>query len=153
MHGAGRASYSMVTGVQRICCICSKNLSHTYRFFVLLKYLEDYGDGYLQVRKKKSVSTYKSSQKYVANLKIQEYSCTQVTMSYSTSWRPTDRSLAGPIRRRTKWFIWKSNIPYLYLQISPTFADHKFQHKNLRSNCSHKKRSTMSHVKHMGHTH
>ena len=57
----------MVTGVQRICCICSKNLSHTYIFFVLLKYLEYSGDGYLQVRKK-SVSTYKSSQKYVAKI-------------------------------------------------------------------------------------
>ena len=44
--------YTMVTGVQRICYICSNNLSHTYRFFVLLKYLEYYGDGYLQVRKK-----------------------------------------------------------------------------------------------------
>ena len=42
----------MVTGVQRICCICSKNLSHTYIFFILLKYLEYSGDGYLQVRKK-----------------------------------------------------------------------------------------------------
>ena len=43
---------TMVTGVQRICCICSKNLSHTYIFLVLLKHLEYSGDGYLQARKK-----------------------------------------------------------------------------------------------------
>lgn len=61
-------------GVQRICCICCTNLSHTCEFFILLKYLE-FSDGeYLQVQKNNFLSNMRQCNSYILENYTEDFS-------------------------------------------------------------------------------